>query len=171
MPLPDSLRDLLTAPGPSGRESAAAVVWQARARTFTDDVTVDVMGNSVARVPGLSGGPLLAVVGHIDEIGLLVTNIEDSGMLRFVGVGGWDPQILIGQRVELLTRDGVLPAVVGKKPIHLLREEDCKKVAEIRDLHIDVGAAGAEEAQRMVRVGDVGVIAGDPVDLPNRRVA
>src|SRR3712207_9138253 len=92
-------------------------------------------------------GPLVAVVGHIDEIGLIVTHIDDDGMLWFTGVGGWDAQILVGQRVEVQTRDGAIAGVVGKKPIHLLRDEERKKVAEIRDLHIDVGAKDGDEAR------------------------
>jgi endoglucanase len=168
MPIPPVLRALLTAHGPSGYESAPAAAFAQAASSFAD-VTTDVMGSVWARVPGTAGGPTLAIVGHIDEIGLIVTHIEDDGFLRFAGVGGWDPQILVGQRVELATRAGVLPGVVGKKPIHLLRDEERKKVSELRDLHLDIGAADGDEAGRLVRVGDVAVLAGDPVELPNGR--
>jgi endoglucanase len=113
----------------------------------------------------------LIVMGHIDEIGLIVTHIDDEGYLWFGPVGGWDAQILVGQRVVLATRAGDIPGVIGKKPIHLLRDEERKKVAEVRDLHIDVGAKDGKEAREMVRVGDVAVIAGDPLELPNGRVA
>src|SRR5206468_8603896 len=75
-----------------------------------------------------------------------------------------------GQRVELVTREGHLPGVVGKKPIHLLKEDDRKKVADVKDLHIDVGAKDGDEARGLVRIGDVAVIAGEPVELPNDRV-
>jgi putative aminopeptidase FrvX len=171
MPLPDVLRRLLTAAGPSGYERAPAAVFAEAGRAFTDDVEIDVMGSAVARVPGTSDdAPFLAVVGHIDEIGLIVTHIDDNGFLRFIGVGGWDPQILIGQRVELITRDGTVAGVVGRKPIHLLREDDRKKVAELRDLHIDIGARDADEARGVVRIGDVAVIAGEPRELRNERV-
>jgi endoglucanase len=171
MPLPDLLRKLLTAAGPSGYETAPAAVFAEAGRAFTDDVEIDVMGSAVARVPGTSeGAPFLAVVGHIDEIGLIVTHIDDNGFLRFIGVGGWDPQILVGQRVELVTRDGTVAGVVGRKPIHLLREDDRKKVAELRDLHIDIGARDADEARGVVRIGDVAVIAGEPRELRNERV-
>jgi endoglucanase len=171
MALPDVLRSLLTAAGPSGYETAPAAVFAEAGRRFTDDVEIDVMGSAVARVNGTeAGAPFLAVVGHIDEIGLIVTHIDDSGFLRFVGVGGWDPQILVGQRVELTTREGVLLGVVGRKPVHLLRDEDRKKVAELRDLHIDIGAKDGDEARGLVRIGDVAVIAGEPVQLRNERV-
>ena len=171
MPLPDVLRQLLTAAGPSGYETAPAAVFAQAARAFTDDVEIDVMGSAVARVAGTAdAAPFLAVVGHIDEIGLIVTHIDDDGFLRFVGVGGWDPQILVGQRVELMTRDGVVPGVAGRKPIHLLREEEREKVPKLRDLHIDIGAKDGDEARGLVRIGDVAVIAGEPVELPNERV-
>jgi endoglucanase len=170
MPLPDVLRRLLTAAGPSGYETAPAAVFTEAGRAFTEDVSIDVMGSAIARVAGTTAGaPFLAIVGHIDEIGLIVTHIDDSGFLRFVGVGGWDAQILVGQRAQLITQHGPLPGVVGRKAIHLLREEERKKVPELRDLHIDIGAKDGDEARELVRVGDVAVIAGDPLELANDR--
>ncbi|MGI8803441.1 MAG: M42 family metallopeptidase [Solirubrobacteraceae bacterium] len=171
MPLPALLRELLTAAGPSGYETAPAAVFVEAGRAFTDDVAIDVMGSAVVRVRGTTAGaPFLAIVGHIDEIGLIVTHIDDNGFLRFVGVGGWDAQILVGQRTELITQDGVVPGVVGRKAIHLLREEDRKKAPELRDLHIDIGAKDGDEARGRIRIGDVAVIAGDPLELANDRV-
>src|ERR671939_1259762 len=169
MPIPPVLRSLLTATGPSGYETAPAAAWRDAAGAFAE-ITTDVMGSSWARVRGTADGPTMAIVGHIDEIGLIVTHIDDDGFLRFAGIGGWDTQILVGQRVELATRDGVVPGVIGKKPIHLLKDDERKKVAEIRELHIDIGARDGDEARGLVRVGDVAVIAGEPVELPNGRV-
>jgi endoglucanase len=170
MPLPDVLRTLLTSPGPSGYETAPALAWREAAGEFTSEVTGDVVGSSVARVKGTGDGPLLAVIGHIDEIGLIVRHVDDKGFLWFESIGGWDPQILVGQRVEIATRDGVVPGVVGKKPIHLLKDEARKKVPELKDLHIDIGARDGDDARAQVRLGDVAVIAGEPVDLLNDRV-
>src|SRR5689334_25243181 len=170
MPIPDVLRSLLTAPAPSGREGTAARVWREAAEPFASEVRGDVVGSSVAIANGRADGPLLAVVGHIDEIGLIVNHIDDDGMLWFGPVGGWDPQILVGQRVEMQTDAGPIPRVDGKKPIHLLRDEERKKVAELRDLHVDIGAKDGDDARSRVRVGDVAVIAGEPVELPNDRV-
>ena len=170
MPTPPVLQRLLTAPGPSGYETAPAIVWREAADAFAD-VTADTLGSSVARVKGTGDGPLLAIIGHIDEIGLVVTHVDDSGFLYFAGIGGWDPQILVGQRVEVITQEGSLPGVLGKKPIHLLKEEDRKQVAKIKDLHIDIGATDADDARARVRIGDVAVISGDPIELPNDRVA
>src|SRR5204863_121711 len=157
-------------PGPSGYEQAAAEVWRDAARQFASEVRGDLMGSSVAVVGGRDGGPLVAVVGHIDEIGLIVTHIDDDGYLWFRNVGGWDAQILVGQRVLVDTRDGPLTGVVGKKPIHLLRDEDAKKVAEIRELHIDIGARDGAQAREQVRVGDVAVIDALPAQLQNGRL-
>jgi endoglucanase len=171
MAIPDVLRQLLTTTGPSGYETAPAAAFAGACRGFTADVTTDAMGSVVARVPGSAGGPAIAFVGHIDEIGLIVTHIDDNGFLRFIGVGGWDPMILVGQRVEVATSGGVVPGVVGKKPIHLLGADDRKKAPELKDLHIDIGAADADEARSLVRIGDVAVIAGEPQELRGGRVA
>jgi endoglucanase len=168
MSIPPVLRSLLTAHGPSGYETAPAAVFRDAASAFAEVVT-DVMGSVWARVPGTAGGPTLAIVGHIDEIGLIVSHIDDDGFLRFRGVGGWDPQILVGQRVVLATREGAIPGVVGKKPIHLLKEDERKKVARVEELHIDIGAKDGEEARGLVRVGDVAVLDGEPVEFPNGR--
>jgi putative aminopeptidase FrvX len=171
MPLSDGLRSLLTAAGPSGYERAPAAAFAALGRKFTDDVVTDVMGSVAARVPGTQpGAPFLAIVGHIDEIGLIVTHIDDDGFISFTGVGGWDPMILVGQRVELLTREGSVLGVVGKKPIHLLRDEERKKAPELRDLHLDIGAPDSDAARAAVRIGDVAVIAGEPVEVMGDRV-
>jgi endoglucanase len=169
VPLPDVLRSLLTATGPSGYEGAPARAFAEACEPFAD-VSTDVMGTVTARVKGTGDGPTLAIVGHIDEIGLIVTHIDDKGFLSFIGVGGWDPVILVGQRVALTTRAGVLPGVVGKKPIHLLKDEERKKAADMKDLHIDIGAKDGDEAKSLVRIGDVAIIAGDPIELPNDRV-
>jgi putative aminopeptidase FrvX len=170
MPLPDVLRRLLAAPGPSGYEQPAAAVFREAAGAFAE-VTHDTVGSTVARVAGTAGGPSLAIVGHIDEIGLIVHHIDDEGFLWFTGVGGWDPMILVGQRVQIATRAGTIAGVVGKRPIHLLRDEDRKQAPKLSDLHIDVGAKDGDEARALVRIGDVAVIAGEPVEFPNDRVA
>jgi putative aminopeptidase FrvX len=129
------------------------------------------MGSSVARVGGRADSPLLAVVGHIDEIALLVSHVSDKGFLHVVRSGGWDPQVLVGQRVEVLTREGPIPGVVGRKPIHLLEGDERKKAMELKQLHVDIGARDGDEARQRVKEGDQIVIAADPVELPNGRVA
>jgi endoglucanase len=170
---PELLLELLQARGPSGYERAPAAVWSRAASAFAS-VSSDRVGTPCALVAPRRGSGRsarrLLVMGHIDEIGLIVTHIDDDGYLWFREVGGWDPQILVGQRVVLDTRDGPVPGVVGRKPIHLLRDDDRKKVAEIRELHIDIGARDGEQARALVRVGDVAVIDAQPAELPNGRL-
>ena len=166
METPDGLRRLLTAPGPSGSETEAAAAFRELAEPFAD-VSDDVSGNSVARVAGTADGPLLAIVGHADEIGVIVSHIDDHGFMRFQGVGGWDPTILAGQRIELMTAGGRVPGIIGRKPVHLMDGEARKKAPEMKELHIDIGAKDGEDARRRVRVGDVGVIATEPLELEN----
>jgi putative aminopeptidase FrvX len=170
MPIPELLAKLLTSPGPSGHETAPAQVWREYCVSFAQEVGGDRVGSSYARVPGTADGPTLAVVGHIDEIGLHISHIEDDGYLRFGQVGGWDAGVLIGQRVKLRTRNGDIVGLIGRKPIHLLKDEDRKKVPELKDLHIDIGAKDGEEAAELVRIGDVGVIDADPLDFRHERV-
>jgi len=172
-PPPKLLLDLLGARGPSGYESAPAGVWREAAAAFAE-VRSDPVGTPLALVAPKHGfeaqARRLLVVGHIDEIGLIVTHIDDDGYLWFREVGGWDAQILVGQRVVLDTREGPVRGVVGRKPIHLLREDDRKKVAEIREMHIDVGARDGKQARALVRIGDVAVIDAEPLQLPNGRL-
>jgi putative aminopeptidase FrvX len=171
MSVPALLRDLLTAAGPPGHEAAPAKLWRDAADAFGAQVSADAMGSSVARVGGRAERPLLAVVGHVDEIALLVSHVSDKGFLHVVRSGGWDPQVLIGQRVEVLTRDGAIPGVVGRKPIHLLEGDERKKAVELKQLHVDIGARDGDEARGLVREGDQIVIAAEPVELPNGRLA
>ena len=170
MATPDLLHKLLTAPGPSGHETGPAQVWRDGCAAFADDVRGDVVGSSMARVPGTGDGPTLAVIGHIDEIGIHISHIEDDGHLRFGEVGGWDPIILVGQRVSILTRGGTIPGVIGRKPIHLIKSDERDKAPKLKDLHVDIGAKDGDEARELVRIGDVGVIDASPVELPNGRL-
>jgi putative aminopeptidase FrvX len=164
---PELLDKLLRTGAPSGYEAPVAEIWR-DAASFAS-LSSDGLGSSIARIG--EEAPLLAVVGHIDEIGLVVTHIDEKGFLYFNPIGGWDPQILVGQRVEVRGRDGLVPGVVGRKPIHLLEPEQRKKVVELKGLHIDIGAADRDDAAGLVRVGDPVVIAAEPVPLAGDRLA
>jgi endoglucanase len=164
---PELLRALLLAPGPSGHEEEAARVWRDAASAFAE-VSSDTLGSSYARVSAREGAPTLALVGHIDEIGVAVTNVEENGLLSFVTLGGISPEALHGQRFELLTRGGRVPAVVGRKRLYPEQVRDRGRL-ERSDLHLDVGARSREEAEALVRVGDAGVWSGAPVVLPSGR--
>ncbi len=163
--IPEQLERLLSAAGPSGHEGEAASAWREWCSSFAAEVSGDSLGSSRAVVPGVAEGPRLAIVGHIDEIGLHVTHIDDEGFLHFGQVGGWDATVLVGQRVRLMTRNGTLGGVIGRKPIHLLEDEDRKKVPELKRLHIDIGVKDGEEARKLVRMGDVAVIDAGPEEL------
>ena len=114
-------------------------IWREAAEAFADEVTSDPMGSSVARVGGRADHPLLAVIGHIDEIALVVSHVSEKGFLHVNGSGGWDPQVLVGQRVEVLSRAGAVRGVIGRKPIHVLEGDERKKAVELKGLHVDIG--------------------------------
>lgn len=162
------LLSLLDAASPSGFEEPAARLWRAEAETFADEVRVDVNGNSYARLRG--EGPVVVIEGHIDEIGLMVTHVDDEGYLWFRAIGGWDDQILTGQRVRVMGRKGPVAGVIGRRPAHLLTEEERGKASKIKDLWIDIGAKDGAEARELVRPGDPAVIEQAAVELPNNRL-
>ena len=168
---PAFLARLLDAAGPSGFEVDAARLWRAEAETFADSVTTDVSGNTVATV-NPEGRPRIMLAGHIDEIGLQVTHIDEDGFLYIAGIGGWDPQVLVGQRVKILgLPDGIL-GVVGKKAIHLQKVDERKSAATIDQLWVDVGVGSAAEAEALgLRVGDAMVIDAAMVSLAGDRIA
>ena len=165
------LERLLDAPGPSGFEVRAARVWREEAERFASDVRVDVSGNSFATVnPG--GGPVVMLAGHIDEIGLQVTHIDKEGFVYVAEIGGWDPQVLVGQRVTVLTKSGDVPGVIGKKAIHLLEADERTKASKTKQLWVDLGAGDREEVAALgVRVGDPMVIAQAMIRLAGDRIA
>jgi putative aminopeptidase FrvX len=169
MAAPALLTSLLEAAGPSGHEEEPARIWREAAAAFAE-VSFDTLGSSFARVrAGSDGAPTLALVGHVDEIGVTITNVEENGLLSFTTLGGIAAETLIGQRIELLTKDGRLPGAVSRKRLAPEQLRDRPR-PELADLHIDVGATSREDAERMVRVGDAGVWNGAPVELPNGRL-
>jgi endoglucanase len=164
------LRKLLDAPGPSGFEIRPARLWRAEAERFADRVAGDVAGNSLATV-NPDGGPRVMFAGHIDEIGVQVSYVDDQGFLHFETIGGWDTQVFVGQRVLLIAREGLVPGVIGKRAIHLMEEEDRKKVSRAQDLWIDVGARSREEVTALgLRIGDAGVLASTVQEFANGRI-
>lgn len=162
------LKQLLSTPGPSGDEIAAARVWREEARRFADAVRADASGNSLAVLEGQ--GPRVLLAGHIDEIGLMVSYIDESGYLSFAAVGGWDAQVLVGQRVRLLGHAGELIGVIGKKPVHLLKPDERGQASTIERMWIDIGANSRDEAAERVRVGAVAVIDAPLYELPHGRI-
>jgi endoglucanase len=162
------LKTLLSTPGPSGDEAAAARVWREEAAAFADEISVDVQGNSFALLKG--GAPRVLLAGHIDEIGIMVTHIDAEGFLWFAPIGGWDAQVFVGQRVRLLGKQGAVIGVIGKKAIHLMKADERDHASKIEDMWIDIGALNKDESQAQVRVGTVGVIDSAVQDFPNGRI-
>lgn len=163
------LKRLLDTPAPSGFEGSAARVWREEAATFAERVTTDVAGNSMAEInPG--GSPTIMLDGHIDEIGIIVQYIDDDGFVYPGSIGGWDPQVLVGQRIRFMGRGGDVLGVIGKKPIHLIKPTDREHASKMTDLWVDIGASNRAEAEGRLSVGDPGVIDSKTIDFPNNRI-
>jgi putative aminopeptidase FrvX len=169
MPLPELLERLLTTPGPSGQERAAAAVWR-EAAAGVGEVSSDALGSSWVRVPGTAGGPSLALVGHIDEIGLVVTHLGDDGLASVRTLGGWDPTAMVGQRVDVLARGGAVPGVVAARRQKRKPGQE-RKAVDPDDLFLDIGASDGEELRSVIRPGDAAVWHGAPLALCGNRVA
>lgn len=169
MAVPELLDRLLRTPGPTGAEDAPARVWREHAAAFAE-VWEDAMGNSYARVSGTGDAPLLALFGHVDEIGFVVTHVTDEGYLSIRPIGGGIPaQMLLGQRVEVLADAGPVRGIIVAR-IDPGRADD-KKAVELKDLHVDAGFRNRDEARERLRIGDLGVVAVEPVELANGRIA
>jgi len=164
------LRRFMETACPSGFEQNASRVWREEADKFADRTWVDAHGNSFA-VVNEGGSPRVMLAGHIDEIGLMITYIDEHGYLSFTGIGGWDLQVLPGQRVQVHTRKGLVLGVIGRKPIHLLKDEERKKVVKFEDLWIDIGAKDKAEAASLVEIGDPAVLDYSFAELRNDLVA
>ena len=164
------LKKLVESVSPSGYEEEAAKVWRDEARGFADEVRTDCHGNSSA-VVHRGGSPRIMLAGHYDEIGFLISHIDDKGFLWIVPVGGWDPQIPQGQRVLIRTRRGHVRGVIGKSPIHVQKEEARNKVTPISDLWVDIGAKNKKEAEKTVSIGDPLVLDHAMIELLGDRVS
>ena len=163
------LKRLLDAPAPSGFETAAARIWRAEAETFAEKVTCDVAGNSMAEVNG-GGEVTIMLDGHIDEIGVIVQYIDDDGFVFISPIGGWDPQVLVGQRIRFQGPGGDVYGVVGKKPIHLMKNDDREHASKFADLWVDIGAENRADTEKVLSIGDPGVIDARSHDFPNERL-
>ena len=146
-------RTILETPSPSGYETPVQKVVRNYVTPFADSIQADLHGNLIA--VRNAGAPLrLMLAGHCDQIGLIVGHIDDEGFLYVQAIGGWDPQVLIGQRMVVWTNGGPVLGVIARKPIHLLEEDERKQAVKLQDLWIDIGAASKGDAQKRVRIGD-----------------
>ena len=147
------LKSLVECHGTPGFEERVQELFRERVKDVSDRVHTDVMG-SVTAIRNESAPVRVLLDGHSDEIGFMVTYIDDNGYLWFIPSGGWDPEVVISQRVLVHTKSGPLSGVIGKKAIHLMSPEERKKKSELSSLWIDIGAADGDEAKKHVRVGD-----------------
>ena len=149
----DFFKQILATPSPSGYESPVQEVVRDYAASFADEMRTDVHGNVIAARN--AGAPLrVMLAGHCDQIGLIVQYIDDDGFIHVSTIGGWDPQVLIGQRLTVWGTQGPVLGIIARKPIHLLNEEERKQVPKIKDLWLDIGAKSKDEVLQVVRVGD-----------------
>jgi endoglucanase len=147
---------LLNARSPSGYEAEAQKVFDRHVGPSADRIDRDPMGNRMATV-NPDGDPVLMLAGHFDELGLIITHVSDEGFLYFETIGGHDKTVISGRRVRILTRDGVVKGVTGKRAIHMLNAEERKKVPETHEIWIDICAKDREDALSRVRIGDVAI--------------
>lgn len=151
------LKDLTDAKGIPGNEKEAREVMKKYIEPYVDEISTDGLGSLIAKKVGNENGPKIMVAGHLDEVGFMVTQIDDKGFIRFQTVGGWWSQVMLAQRVTIVTKKGDITGVIGSKPPHVLSPEARKKPYEIKDMFIDIGASSKEEAMEW------GVLPGDMV--------
>jgi endoglucanase len=144
---------ILATPSPSGYEGPLQAVVREYVASFADEVSTDVHGNVLA-VRNPRGSRRLMLAGHCDQIGLIVKYIDNDGYVYAQAIGGWDIQMLVGQRMTIWGSGGPVNGVIGRKPIHLLTEEERKQVPKLKDLWIDIGASTRDEVEKLVQIGD-----------------
>lgn len=158
------LQNLLEASSPSGYEQPAATVWRDYVKDHVDQLIPDVHGNSIA-VLNPDAEYKIMLAGHVDEIGLIITHVDDKGYIYTAQIGGMDSSLLIGQRVKIIHEGKEVFGVIGRKAIHQMKPEERKKAVEMDNIWIDIGTANKKEALRRISIGDPIVI-----DVPYRHL-
>jgi len=152
--VPPFLSELLAARSPSGYETEAQAVFDHHVGPSADTYAKDALGNRLATL-NPKGDPVLMLAGHMDELGLMVTYVNKAGFLYFDTIGGHDLSMISGRRVIIQTANGPVKGVTGKRAIHLMDDEDRKRVPKKHDIWIDIGASSKKEALKRVSIGDV----------------
>ncbi|MGE5700926.1 MAG: M42 family metallopeptidase [Clostridia bacterium] len=148
-------RELTEAPGAPGRESVVRDVMRTYLAPHADEVMYDSLGSLIAKKTGAADGPKIAIAGHLDEVAFMVTQITEDGYLKFQPLGGWWSHVVLAQRVTIQTRTGFVEGVIGSVPPHLMTMDQRKKMVEVKDMFIDVGALDKKEAEEFgIRPGD-----------------
>src|SRR5690625_856946 len=151
------MKELTDAKAISGHEAEAREVMEKYLEPVSDRGSTDNLGSIIGEKVGEESGPKVMVAGHLDEVGFMVTRIDKNGFLYFQTIGGWWNQVMLAQRVTIMTKKGNVTGVIGSKPPHILSPEERKKPVEIKDMFIDIGASSKEEAEQF------GVCPGDSV--------
>ena len=151
---PAFLVDLLNARSPSGYEHDAQAVWDHYVTPRADATARDAIGNRISTL-NPDGDPVLMLAGHIDELGLIITFVNKDGFLYFQTIGGHDRVMIPGRRVIIRSAGGPVLGVTGKRAVHLMDDGDRKKVPEIHEMWIDIGARSRKDALKRVSIGDV----------------
>lgn len=150
------LKELTEANGVPGYEAPVRAVVRKYLGAY-GELTQDKIGSVICRKAGGADSPRIMLVGHMDEVGFMVKHITKEGFIRFLTLGGWFDQVLLGQRVVIQTQKGDVVGVIGAKPPHLLPADERSKVVQKKDMYIDIGATSQEEVEA------AGVRSGDPV--------
>lgn len=150
------LKRLTDAKGVPGNEGEVRELMREYITPYADEVTTDGIGSLIAKKIGKEDGPKIVISGHLDEVGFMVTRIDSKGFLWFQPLGGWWSQVLLAQRVTVVTKTGELTGIIGSKPPHILTPEARKKPVDLKDMFIDIGASSEKEAKEWgVRPGDM----------------
>lgn len=166
----DFLLRLLQTPSPSGYEEPIQAVAKQYLQGTADELKIDVHGNLIATLNG-SASPRLMFAGHCDQIGMLVSHVDDAGFVYAQTIGGWDPQQLVGQAMTIWGQRGPIAAVISRKPIHLLKEKERQQVVELEQLWLDIGAKNRNEALDLLSIGDPVTLQLSPRPLLNRLIS
>lgn len=158
--------ELLESPSPSGFEQSTQKIFKRFTSAYADDVQCDKNGNVFAVKRG-KGKKRVMLIGHGDEIGLMVKYITDGGYIHFVPIGGIDLHILQGSKVDIHTKSGIIRGIIGRKPWHLMKKGDAEQPLTMEELWIDIGAKDKAEALNMVSIGDPITFAKGVDFLPN----
>ena len=160
------LVNLVNTPAPSGFEEPVQQIWKDEVSTFCPDIKKDIHGNLTATLnPGKERS--IMIVGHSDEIGLIINYINDDGFIYVKPIGGVDPTILASHRARILTKKGVVDAVIGRTSLHLLSNAQRDKKLELHDVWLDIGAKNRKDAEKYVSIGDPVVFGGDFCEMTN----
>ena len=147
------LKQIQETPSPSGFEQPVQRIVRRRMKPFADSIVADVHGNLVV---GLNpkGSPRVMLAGHCDQIGLMVNYIDDKGFLFVLAIGGIDPSVVPGSRVTIQTKHGPVDGVIGRKPVHMMKQDERGQKVELREMWVDIGVKDKKQAEQVVAVGD-----------------